>query len=171
MLASLIAAAFLVFVAGLMLHAALCDLRTMTIPNGVGLALLAGFALYAPVSGLGLPELGLHVAAGAGVLAVGFALFAFGVLGGGDAKLYAAGALWLASALTEFLVLSVLAGGLLSIALLVARKVPLPVAVYGWAWTTHLLDRRQGVPYGLAIAAGALAALPHTALWRQALGA
>ena len=49
----------------------------------------------------------LHVAAGAAVLAVTFALFAFGWIGGGDAKLAAATALWLGfDTLPDYLMLA-----------------------------------------------------------------
>src|ERR1700722_9252436 len=74
--------------------AAASDLFTMTISNRVSLALAAGFLALAVLSGMGLYDVLLHVGAGATVLIVAFACFAMGWVGGGDAKVAAAAALW-----------------------------------------------------------------------------
>src|SRR5437868_10927062 len=78
----------------LMAFAAASDLFTMTIPNRISLALVGGFLALALLSGMGLQEILSHVGAGATVLAVTFGCFAFGWIGGGDAKVAAAVALW-----------------------------------------------------------------------------
>src|SRR6478752_3355438 len=78
----------------LMAFAAASDLFTMTISNRVSLALAAGFLALAPLSGMGLYDILLHAGAGAAVLAVAFVCFAMGWVGGGDAKVAAAAALW-----------------------------------------------------------------------------
>src|SRR6266852_4285963 len=78
----------------LMAFAAASDLFTMTISNRVSLALMAGFLALAVLSGMGLTDILSHVGAGATVLAVTFACFAMGWVGGGDAKVPAAAALW-----------------------------------------------------------------------------
>src|SRR5258705_9302916 len=70
----------------LMAFAAASDLLTMTISNRVSLALAAGFLVLAPLGGMGLQAMLLHLGAGATVLAVAFACFAMGWMGGGDAK-------------------------------------------------------------------------------------
>src|SRR3954463_9940207 len=87
-------ALLLVFPA-LMAYAAASDLLTMTIPNRLSLALVAAFAVFAVAGGLSAHAALLHVGAGAAVLALTFALFGFGWIGGGDAKLAAATGLWL----------------------------------------------------------------------------
>src|SRR5882757_1334498 len=70
-------------------YAAASDLLTMTIPNRLVLAVAVLFVVLAPLSGMGWPAFGMHFAAGAGVLVLGFACFALGWIGGGDAKLAA----------------------------------------------------------------------------------
>src|SRR5690606_7578768 len=78
----------------LMAFAASSDLFTMTISNRLSLLLAAGFVLLAIATGMSLAEIGLHLAAAAMVLVVAFGLFSQGWIGGGDAKLAAATALW-----------------------------------------------------------------------------
>lgn len=78
-----------------MFFGALWDLTTMTIPNRLTIALAAAFLLLAPLAGLSLQQMGLHVAAGLAVLVVSMALFGMGWIGGGDAKFVAVIALWI----------------------------------------------------------------------------
>ena len=82
----------------LMAFAAASDIFTMSIPNRVSLALAAGFLVLAVASGMGTYDILMHVAAGATVLVIAFACFAIGQVGGGDAKIAAAAALWAADA-------------------------------------------------------------------------
>src|SRR5277367_1598300 len=70
------------------------DLASYTIPNGVQLALLACFVIFVLVTGLSVASVGGHLLAGLLGLLVGFTLFAFGYIGGGDAKLFSCAALW-----------------------------------------------------------------------------
>src|SRR6516164_7236289 len=77
-----------------MAFAAASDLLTMTIANRISLILVGGFAVVAVLGGLSGTNLLLHLAAGAAVLAVAFLCFACRWVGGGDAKLSAATALW-----------------------------------------------------------------------------
>jgi len=69
----------------LMAFAASSDLLTMTISNRLSLALAGGFFALALVTGMSLPAIGMHVAAGALVLVIAFACFSQGWIGGGDA--------------------------------------------------------------------------------------
>src|SRR5882757_4221451 len=111
----------------LMAFAAASDLLTMTISNRVSLALAAGFLALALVSGMGLYDILSHVAAGAAILAVAFACFAMGWVGGGDAKVAAAAALWFGFAhLLNYLIYASLFGGALTLLLLQFRQWPLP---------------------------------------------
>lgn len=156
----------------LMAFAAANDLLTMLIPNRISVLLVAGFAAVAATGLLSWGEVGAHLGAGALVLVVTFSLFAFGVIGGGDAKLAAATALWLGlDHLTDYLLVAALAGGALTLGLLAARSQPLPYAVARLPFALHLHDAKTGIPYGIALAAAALAVLPETLLWARALGA
>jgi len=154
----------------LMAFAASSDLFTMTISNKVSLALVAGFLILALASGFTPAEIGAHAGAGMAVLVVAFAFFARGWIGGGDAKLAAATALWLGfDYLLEFLVYASLFGGALTLLLLQFRKLPLPQVLAKQEWIQRLHDQAGGVPYGIALAAAALTVYPHTG-WMTALG-
>lgn len=145
------------------------DLLTMTISNKISLGLVACFLLLAPLTGMSLEAFGLHWAAGGLVLAVGFVLFACGWVGGGDAKLAAAIALWLGwDHAIEFIGLSAIFGGVLTLLILSFRNsvLPLPAFVIRQPWIQRLHDAKEGVPYGVALAAGALAVYPQT-IWVQ----
>lgn len=150
----------------LVLFAAVRDLTTMTIPNRVTLLAAAAFAPAALAAGLSPMAWGVALATGAAAFAVGVVMFALRWIGGGDAKLFAACGLWLGgvTAAGAFLMWTGLAGGLLAIALLGGRRVQEIYAFAGPAWLRRLMTRGEGVPYGVAIAAGALAAFPESPL-------
>lgn len=147
----------------LMAFAASSDLLTMTISNRVSLLLIGGFFVLAVASGMGAAEIGLHVAAGAAVLAVSFTCFAMGWIGGGDAKVAAATALWLGfDHLLTYLIYASLFGGALTLALLEFRRWPIPLFLTGQPWLLRLHHHETGIPYGIALAAGALMVYPDT---------
>ncbi|MBI5130658.1 MAG: prepilin peptidase [Rhodopseudomonas palustris] len=147
----------------LMAFAAASDLFTMTISNRVSLLLIAGFLVLAPLTGMGLTEIGLHLGAGLAVLAVTFGCFAMGWVGGGDAKVAAAAALWFGFAhLLDFLVYASLFGGALTLLLLGFRQWPLPYPLVGQSWLLRLHAKETGIPYGIALAMGALMVYPQT---------
>lgn len=163
--------AVLVVFPAAMAYAAASDLTTMTIPNWLCLLLVAAFALCAISSGFGWAAAGWHLAAGLTVLAICFGLFAAGWIGGGDAKLAAATALWLGfDQLLPYFFIASVAGGLLTVLILKLRTMPLPALASGWGWAQRLHDTKQGVPYGIALAAAALVTLPDTAIWQSAIG-
>lgn len=87
-------------------------------------------------------------------LVIGTFLFGRGILGGGDVKLFAATILWfeLGGAL-RFLVWTAISGGLLAILIIVLRMVPWPK---GLRARVRVLQPKAGIPYGIAIAAGAI---------------
>jgi prepilin peptidase CpaA len=144
----------------LVLTAAVKDATTFRIPNWISLALIAGFVPAALAIGLPLPAIGLHLGVGLAALVAGMAMFALRWIGGGDAKLFAAAALWLGwPAALPYLAVTGLAGGGLAVALLGLRSMWLrPYVLGGPAWFARLAEPDEAVPYGLAIAAGALAA-------------
>ena len=149
-------AVFTLAAVGLFAAAAVTDSRSRRIPNALpaGLALLGLVRMAAALAaGAGAGAVAADLAAAMAVFAAGAVAFRFGLLGGGDAKLIAAGALWLgAAALGPFLLATVLAGGVLAVAFVVAG-----------------LLRRRGaaaasLPYGIAIAAGGIL-VSAGALW------
>jgi prepilin peptidase CpaA len=147
----------------LMAFAAASDLFTMTISNRVSLALAAGFLVVAIVSGMGAYDILSHVGAGAALLAVAFGCFAMGWVGGGDAKVAAAAALWFGFGhLVNYLVYASLFGGALTLLLLQFRQWPLPYPFAGQAWLARLHAKESGIPYGIALAIGALMVYPET---------
>jgi prepilin peptidase CpaA len=147
----------------LMAFAAASDLFTMTIPNRLTLVLTAGFLAMALLSGMGAYDILSHVGAGATVLVVAFGCFAMGWVGGGDAKVAAAAALWFGFGhLVDYLVYASLFGGGLTLLLLQFRQWPLPYQFAGQAWLTKLHAKESGIPYGIALAIGALMIYPDT---------
>ena len=138
------------------------DLTSYTIPNWIPLALVAAFPLAAIAGGLSLPMVGLQAAVGVAALFAGMAMFALRWIGGGDAKLFAAAGLWLGwpSALT-FAAITAIAGGALAVSLLGLRSARLrPYMPAGPGWFVRLAEPGENVPYGVAIAVGALIAFP-----------
>jgi prepilin peptidase CpaA len=162
--------ALLIIFPALMAYAAASDLFTMTIPNEVSLALVVAFPVVALAAGLPWDIALWHVAAGVTVLAACFAMFAFGWIGGGDAKLASVIALWLGfnQTVVEFLVIAAIAGGALTLVILSLRALPLPAFADRWEWLGRLHSRTGGVPYGIALAAAALAVYPHSPIWLSA---
>ncbi|HEY3893227.1 MAG TPA: prepilin peptidase [Bradyrhizobium sp.] len=153
----------------LMAFAAASDLFTMTISNRVSLLLAAGFLVLAVASGMGFHDMLLHVAAGMAVLTVAFVCFTMGWVGGGDAKVAAAAALWFGFAhLMSYLVYASLVGGALTLLLLQFRQWPLPYPLAGQAWLLKLHAKESGIPYGIALAVGALMIYPETE-WVKAI--
>jgi prepilin peptidase CpaA len=153
----------------LMAFAAASDLFTMTISNRVSLLLAAGFLVLALASGMGLNDILQHVGAGAAVLAVAFGCFAMGWVGGGDAKVAAGAALWFGfGQLLNYLLYASLFGGALTLLLLQFRQWPLPYRLAGQAWLLKLHAKETGIPYGIALAIGALMVYPETE-WIKAI--
>jgi prepilin peptidase CpaA len=70
-----------------------------------------------------------------------------------------------------YALLASLFGGFLTLALLAARAWPLPAFLARHAWILKLHDARSGIPYGVALAAGAFLILPHTEIFKLAAGA
>lgn len=145
------------------------DLASFTIPNLLTLAMAACFGLFVLASGLSPGVAGSHLLAGLIGLAVGFAFFALRYIGGGDAKLYAAMALWLGlHDLAIYTLVATILGGFLTLTLLALRQLPLPAGLARQDWILKLHDSSSGIPYGVALAAGALVVLPQAEILRLA---
>ena len=121
--------------------AAVFDWRSRTIPNWLNAAFALGAIPFWWATGLPLwPGVALHVGVAFAVLAVFAMLFQLGMMGGGDVKMLAAIALWLPPlAMLQLLVIMSLAGGLLTLAMVIAHKLRKPAG-------------RLEIPYGIAIA-------------------
>jgi prepilin peptidase CpaA len=154
----------------MMAFAASSDLLTMTISNRVSLILAGGFFVLAAMTGMPLVDIGTHLGASGIVLVVAFVFFARGWIGGGDAKLAAATALWVGfDQLLNYMIYASLFGGLLTLAIMRFRLMPLPAALAEQEWVKRLHRMDAGVPYGIALALAALAIYPDTA-WMKSLG-
>lgn len=151
-----------------MAFAAATDVLTMKIPNMLSVGLCVAFLVIAPIAGLSGHQVLMHLAAGALMLAVGIVLFALGWIGGGDGKILAVASLWLGfDQLDHFLLLVAIFGGALALVILAYRRLPASAfPLPAWALRLHAQD--EGMPYGVAIAAGALMIYPSTG-WYAAL--
>lgn len=150
-----------------MAYAAAMDLFTMTIPNRVSLALVAGFFAAAILGRMEWLDILKHLGVGLAALAIAIAMFSQGWVGGGDAKLLAAGALWFGmSQVLDYVFLVALFGGLLSLLILSYRNFIPPVVVAGRDWAARLHDKKCGVPYGVALAAAGLWLYPTSDVFR-----
>lgn len=158
--------AFLLVFPVCMSFAAANDLFTMRIPNKISIALILGFAASAIVAGMSMENIGWHLAIGIGALSFTFTLFSLRLFGGGDAKLLAAGALWMGqSAIVEYVFYVTMFGGILSVLILAYRRL-LPVPADRLPpWMSKLHEEGTGIPYGIAIAAGALVAFPKSEIF------
>jgi len=155
----------------LVITAALRDVVSYTIPNWISAALIAGFPVAALAQGLPLQTVGINLGVGVAALILGMFMFAMRWIGGGDAKLFAAAALWLGwPAVPMYLGVTGIAGGAVAVGLLSLRS-PLVAGyvVNSPAWLRRLAEPGENVPYGVAIAVGGLTAFPASALM-QGLG-
>lgn len=104
------------------------------------------------------------------MLAVTFLMFCRDWIGGGDAKLAAAIALWMGwGAILDYAVSASICGGVLTLAILAVRARPLPDALARRTWIARLRNPGAGVPYGIALAAAGMLQFPHSPVWRAAV--
>jgi prepilin peptidase CpaA len=155
--------------AGTMTYAGVKDVATMTISNRLVALLAIAYAILAPAAGVDLATISSSLLAASALLALTFAFFAFGWIGGGDAKLLPVAVLWLGADLAlPFLLYVSLIGAALTLAVVQFRRVPLPVVLKKRAWSSRLHARETGIPYGAAMAPAALFLLPESH-WFSAL--
>lgn len=154
----------------LVVYAAVTDVKGLRIANWTSIALVALFAAYVVAGHLRLGTKPLpvlqHLSVALAVLAVGFAVFAFGYMGAGDIKLMTAVALWAGPGeVISFAFLTALTGAGLALLILSSafclnsEATPARISRLVPAWMS------QGViPYGVAISAGALMSVPSQLL-------
>ena len=154
----------------LCLFAALHDVNSLTIPNWLNLTIAVLFVPAAALSGLPMEVLIGHVLAGLAAFVIGFALFAFRIFGGGDAKMIPAVMLWIGPAASlEFVFTMALVGGACALIIVLVRNA-VPAAVLPGAIRAPF-EEKAGVPYGVAIAAGAFVAGAGSPILSQTLRA
>jgi prepilin peptidase CpaA len=152
----------LLLFSGLLVFAAVHDVATMRIPNWVSIAIVAAFPVAGWAAGVSWSDIGFGLLIGAITLGVCFIMFQFNAMGGGDAKLIAACCVWLGGVgMVMFVPWMTIAGGLLALTLVLMRHFVPNKETYP-AFFSRLLSRKKGAPYGVAIAAGALVALPFS---------
>jgi prepilin peptidase CpaA len=147
-----------------MVFAAAMDVFTMRIANGISIALIAVFLVAALITGLTFEQVMIHLAVGAAVLVANMVLFHLRFVGGGDAKLLGAASIWIGyEQLLPFIVYVTIFGGVLALLILAYRRIPagaLPLP----DWAARLHKQGEGIPYGVAITAGALLIYPLTSI-------
>lgn len=149
---------------GLLAIAAITDLAYLRIPNFIPIALTLAFLIAAALSPRPVDWIS-HLGAGGIVLAVGMGLFAWGKIGGGDVKLCAAAALWNGWGLLPSLLLAIgIIGGLVAVFCVVLRQFGVGFLFERYGIPSVALQAGQGIPYGVAIAAGCLLLLPNLPL-------
>lgn len=160
----------------LMIFSACMDLFTMRISNRISIALILGFLPLSVLAGLPLWSIALdsilmHYACGLFILLFTFALFAWGKIGGGDAKLAAASAVWIGwGSITDYLLIACVLGGALALFLLSMRAIALPPVLMRQPWIARLHQPKGGLPFGVALGVAGIIIYPQTAIWLAAQG-
>jgi len=131
------------------------DMASLTIPNWVNAGIALVFVPAALFVDISLATFGWHLLTGVIAFIICFVLFSVGAFGGGDAKMIPAVALWMGPlGIYPFLIGTTLAGGLLAMAVIFARK-SIPQA-FAPGFVRATMQDGNGVPYGVAISAGAI---------------
>lgn len=143
---------FAITALALCVYAAATDVKRLEIDNWVPCAIIALFVAFAITNPVVWP---VHVIVMLVIFAIGFALNAAGILGGGDVKLLSALSLWAGIGGLPYLMMgTAVCGAAVAIATLSLRQMKLE-APTGLAWVDGASAGRNHVAYGIAIAAGA----------------
>lgn len=162
-MAIFVAATAMAIFAFTMVHAGITDLTSYKIRNGLMVVFLLSYAVLAPLTGFSISEIGWSTAVAASVLLCAFTFFAFGWIGGGDAKLATLTSLWCGTDHTvAYLIYTAVLGGALTSMVLLFRGLPLPALLENQPWIGRLHSRRLGIPYGVALAVAGIAVFPET---------
>ena len=147
----------------LMIVSGVGDVLSMRIPNRLIIAIAAAFLPLALATGMPMWLLGMNAATALILLAIGFALFSFGLIGGGDAKLMAASGLWLGfPCVLMFILMSALAGGVLAAAMGLMSIVRMEAGARSARLDNLFAALSPDVPYGFALASGAILTTPFS---------
>ena len=163
--ASLIWLAF----AGILIAMGLADLATFKIPNELVIALLVLFFIAAAIGWPGIAPVALHLLLAGITLTLSVGLFTLNLFGAGDAKMLTATMLWAGfGALVPLLLYTALAGVLLLVVMLPIRGILVSRMRAGKMKEESLplvFRPRSGVPYGVAMALGAILASSRFDPW------
>ena len=152
-----------------LIYAATTDASSMRISNKTVMVVLAAFALATPLAWDGWVVFGEHMLVGLAFFVAGFTMFAVGGLGGGDAKLMAAtGLWWTAGDAVPYIFWVTILGAALAIFLLLGRNF-VPASVSTHPMVARMFSEQKKMPYGLALAGGALIVLPSSDIVQRAL--
>lgn len=147
----------------LMIIAGAGDALSMRIPNWLTLLIAILFLPMALLTGMAWSDIGIHLLTGFAMFFVGFAVFALGLFGGGDAKLLAAAGLWMGwPDLMPFLVMTAFAGGVLALCVGIWAVINQSSEIKDGSIFKHLGSIKPDVPYGYAFAIGAILAFPES---------
>ena len=139
----------LAFFPALMALSASMDLLTYTIPNRICAGLALGYFVLAAPLGVSAVEVLLNLSCGLAILALVFVMFNLGWLGGGDAKLAAATAVWLGwSSILDYGVAAAICGGVLTLIILGVRMAPLPLPSDDWPGSRDCMTANRACPTG-----------------------
>ena len=145
-----------------MVMAMVSDVRNFEIPDSLPLLLLLAYPLTALSAGFSWQQILWAFSLSGLMLVVAIILFLLRIMGGGDGKFLAASVLWIGQErLWEFLFVTTLAGGVLALALILFRRLPLASALEGIATIQQLHAKKQDIPYAVAIGSAGLIVYPH----------
>lgn len=154
------------FFPALIIFAGSYDMLCKTISNRLCAVIALAFVPAAVWIGMDTGQIALHVSCAAVMLIAGFALFAAGWIGGGDAKLFAAAALWFGWAeIADYAAASAIIGGGLALCIIAIR-----ISAYTLPLGAFLRAPKPELPYGVALALAALVVYPH-GKWAAVLAA
>ena len=144
----------------IVLAAAASDLISYRIPNLLVLALMGAFVVWGALHYKETAWLS-HVGAAILCLATGYVLYLFRQIGAGDVKLLTAVALWTGLNGLIALLLFMSLSGLFALPLILLTRALVAKAQARNLWkpdwpVPRVLMKKQGVPYGVAIALGAI---------------
>lgn len=146
----------------LMIIAGASDVLSLRIANWLVVFISVSFFPAAIWAGMSFADVGIHLATGCLALSFGFVLFAGRFIGGGDAKLFAAAALWFGfPQVFQFLVFTTLMGGVLALVVSCWSMLVLEAKIWGLRKSALLERNTPNVPYGFALAAGSVLASPY----------
>ncbi len=149
---------------------AMTDVLSYRIPNWIPGVLIVLFAAAIPLADMPLQLAGAHAIVFAVALLLGMGLFALNLVGGGDAKFFAAIALWMGPTMIgKYALAFALVGGAFALVILLLRRLPMPDSAARIPGLGQLLLPGAGMPYGVALGLGGLIVLPGTYLFIKAL--
>ena len=147
----------------LVVAAGISDFLTLKIPNWINAVIAAAIIPFALYQQMPLEVFAWHMVAGIIMLIAGFLFFAFGLIGGGDAKMLAACGLWVGwENLAPFVLVTALAGGLLAVIMKFWQMFTIEHEVRDVKWLKRVFRAKLQLPYGVAIAVGGMIVFPAT---------